>query len=134
MQFVPSFLALQIRQMGGHGHETMFIKPSRFQWDKFKDMLHYFVMVGLIPITAIVGYCNIFIGPAQLAEIPQDYEPKHWEYHNVSRLLSRVSQKCKKPLFSTQSPASWLDTSTHLPNKSTRKCVMLYTRRMKRLS
>ncbi|KAL5291501.1 NDUFB5 family protein [Megaselia abdita] len=83
--------AIQFRQMGGHGHKTMFIKPSRFQWDKFKDMLHYFVMIGLIPITVIVAYCNIFVGPAQLAEIPKDYEPKHWEYHShpISRFLAR---------------------------------------------
>lgn len=72
--------------MGGHGHKNMFIRPSRFQWDKFKDMLHYYVMIGLIPITAIVMYCNIFVGPAELAEIPKDYEPKHWEYHSVSKL------------------------------------------------
>lgn len=67
---------------GGHHH--MIVQPSRFQWNKFKDLLHFYVMLGVLPITAIVMYCNIFIGPAQLQEIPADYEPKHWEYHKVS--------------------------------------------------
>lgn len=40
-------------------------------------------MLGVIPITALVLYSNIFIGPSQLAEIPEGYEPKHWEYEKV---------------------------------------------------
>ncbi|XP_063699253.1 NADH dehydrogenase [ubiquinone] 1 beta subcomplex subunit 5, mitochondrial [Culicoides brevitarsis] len=80
----------QIREMSGH-HHHMEIKPSRFQWDKFKDMCHYYFMVGAIPVGAIIFYTNVFIGPATLTEIPPDYEPKHWEYHRhpISRFLAR---------------------------------------------
>lgn len=48
-------------------------------------------MVGLIPVTAIILYANIFIGPATLTEIPEDYVPKHWEYHRhpITRFLAR---------------------------------------------
>ncbi|XP_049875826.1 NADH dehydrogenase [ubiquinone] 1 beta subcomplex subunit 5, mitochondrial [Pectinophora gossypiella] len=76
---------------GGHGHRTMALQPSRWQWHKFKDMLHYYVMVGLIPVTAIVFYANVFIGPAQLAPIPEGYNPKHWEYHRhpITRFIAR---------------------------------------------
>lgn len=69
---------------GGHGPREFVITPSRFQWDKFKDTLHFFVMLGVIPITAIVLYVNVFIGPATLTPIPEGYTPKHWEYHRVS--------------------------------------------------
>lgn len=70
--------------MSGDGHrDTFYVTPSRFQWNKFKDMLHFYVMLGVIPITAIVFYTNVFIGPAQLTEIPEGYTPKHWEYHKV---------------------------------------------------
>ncbi|KAH8415497.1 hypothetical protein KR222_001097 [Zaprionus bogoriensis] len=85
-------LQQQLRQMSGdHGHHHMTIKPSRFQWDKFKDLIHFYVMIGLIPITALVLYTNIFVGPSQLAEIPEDYVPKHWEYekHPISRFIAR---------------------------------------------
>ncbi|KAM7357475.1 NADH dehydrogenase (ubiquinone) SGDH subunit [Cochliomyia hominivorax] len=87
---VKNAVQLQLRQMSG-GHHHMIIQPSRFQWNKFKDLLHFYVMLGVLPITAIVMYCNIFIGPAQLHEIPADYEPKHWEYHKhpISRFISR---------------------------------------------
>lgn len=81
-----SILALQqqLRRMGGdHEHHHMTIKPSRFQWDKFKDLMHFYVMIGVLPITALVLYANIFVGPSQLAEIPEGYEPKHWEYEKV---------------------------------------------------
>ncbi|XP_071439648.1 NADH dehydrogenase [ubiquinone] 1 beta subcomplex subunit 5, mitochondrial [Hetaerina americana] len=81
----------QRARMSGGGHRTMPITPSRWQWHKFKDLVHFYLMVGLIPVTAIVLYCNIFIGPAQLAEIPEGYVPKHWEYHRhpISRFIAR---------------------------------------------
>ncbi|KAK7789471.1 hypothetical protein R5R35_012246 [Gryllus longicercus] len=72
-------------------HRTMTITPSRWQWHKFKDLLHYYLMVGLIPVGLIVFYANVFIGPAQLAEIPEGYVPKHWEYHQhpITRFFAR---------------------------------------------
>ncbi|XP_045451697.1 NADH dehydrogenase [ubiquinone] 1 beta subcomplex subunit 5, mitochondrial [Melitaea cinxia] len=75
----------------GHGHKTMALQPSRFQWHKFKDMFHYYLMVGLIPVGAIIFYTNVFIGPAQLTPIPEGYEPKHWEYHRhpITRFIAR---------------------------------------------
>lgn len=91
------FSAIQARQMGGHGPKTMVITPSRFQWHKFKDMLHFYVMLGVIPIAGIVFYANVFIGPAQLTEAPTDRVPKHWEYHRVSHFFYRL---CFFDLFS----------------------------------
>lgn len=75
---------------GDHGKHFI-VEPSRFQWHKFKDILHYYLLVGFIPCLAVVFYCNVFIGPATLTEIPPDYTPKHWEYHRhpISRFLSR---------------------------------------------
>lgn len=69
--------------MSGHGPRIFPLQPSRWQWTKFKDLVHYYVMIGLIPVTAIILYANIFTGPATLTEIPEGYTPKHWEYHRV---------------------------------------------------
>lgn len=70
-------------QNGGGGNNLK-IEASRWQYHKFKDMFHFYAMVAAIPFTAIIICCNIFIGPAKLAPIPEGYEPKHWEYHRVS--------------------------------------------------
>ncbi|TMW47180.1 hypothetical protein DOY81_007755 [Sarcophaga bullata] len=80
----------QLRQMSGE-HHHMIVQPSRFQWSKFKVLMNFYVMLGVLPITAIVMYANIFVGPAQLQEIPADYEPKYWEYHKhpISRFIAR---------------------------------------------
>ncbi|GBP90558.1 NADH dehydrogenase 1 beta subcomplex subunit 5, mitochondrial [Eumeta japonica] len=69
----------------------MAIQPSRWQWHKFKDMLHLYTMIGLIPVGAIIFYTNVFIGPATLTPIPDCYEPKHWEYHRhpITRFIAR---------------------------------------------
>jgi len=79
------------REMGGGGPAKMVITPSRWQWHKYKDMLHFYVMLGVIPLGALVFAINIFIGPAKLAPIPEDYIPKHWEYysHPISRFFAR---------------------------------------------
>ncbi|CAG9112167.1 unnamed protein product [Plutella xylostella] len=76
---------------GDHGHKSFVIQPSRWQYHKFKDMFHYYVMVGLIPISAIIFYTNVFIGPAQLTPIPEGYVPKHWEYYRnpITRFIAR---------------------------------------------
>jgi len=58
----------------------MVIKPSRFEWTRFKDDLHFYLMLGLVPMFALISYVNIFVGPAQLSDIPEGYEPKEWEY------------------------------------------------------
>lgn len=65
------------------GHHTLPAGPSRWQWNKFKDYFHFYLMAGLIPAGAIVTYANVIVGPATLSEIPEDYEPKHWEYYRV---------------------------------------------------
>lgn len=78
------------------GHErTMHIAPSRFQWNKFKDNLHFYTLVGAIPCLLIIFGTNVFIGPATLTPIPEGYEPKHWEYHRVITRF-KYSHKCCK--------------------------------------
>ncbi|CAH1774267.1 unnamed protein product [Owenia fusiformis] len=75
----------------GHGPSKLQIKPSKQDWTVFKDQLHYYIMLGAIPLGLLITYVNIFIGPAQLRDIPEGYEPKHWEYHKhpISRWFAR---------------------------------------------
>jgi NADH dehydrogenase (ubiquinone) 1 beta subcomplex subunit 5 len=40
-------------------------------------------MLGVIPLGLITLYANVFVGPATLSEIPEDYTPKYWEYYRV---------------------------------------------------
>lgn len=70
----------------------MVIKPSEYMWKKFKDLMHLYVMVGLIPIMAVSAYVNLTQGQAQLAETPEGYEPKLWEYEKypMTRLYTRM--------------------------------------------
>lgn len=76
-------------------HRTMQIQPSRWHWDKTKDLFHLYFMVGMIPIGLTILYTNIFIGHAQLAPIPEGYRPEEWEYHRVNNIIFSLSVKCK---------------------------------------
>ncbi|XP_029175980.1 NADH dehydrogenase [ubiquinone] 1 beta subcomplex subunit 5, mitochondrial [Nylanderia fulva] len=79
----------QIRCMSAE--RTLAIQPSRFQWHKTKDYLHFYVLLGAIPVGIAITLVNVFIGPATLEEIPEDYVPKEWEYlqHPIKRFLQR---------------------------------------------
>lgn len=76
---------------GGHGRK-MVVKPSEWHKRRFFDELHYqFVLVGT-PFLAIIFFSNVFIGQATLTEIPEGYEPEHWEYykHPIERAYARM--------------------------------------------
>lgn len=73
-------------EVGRRLSHNMEITPSRWQWKKTKDLLHFYTLLGLIPVGAIIFYSNVYIGPATLTPIPEGYTPKHWEYHKVLAL------------------------------------------------
>lgn len=77
------------RQMSGH--RVFRVEPSRWQWNKFKDLVNLYLWVGLIPCGLFIGYQNWFTGPATLSEIPEGYTPKYWEYYKnpVTRFLAK---------------------------------------------
>lgn len=77
------FYAIVSVRFSGHGHK-MHIQPSQFVWKTFKDYLHFYFMLGAIPLALITAYANIFIGDAELTDIPEGYTPHHWEYYKVA--------------------------------------------------
>jgi len=80
------------RNMAGAANQFV-IEPTRWHWFKFREMLHFYSLLGLVPIGLIITYCNVFIGPAQIAEIPEGYVPYEYEYHRhpISRFLAWVN-------------------------------------------
>ncbi|XP_017768960.1 PREDICTED: NADH dehydrogenase [ubiquinone] 1 beta subcomplex subunit 5, mitochondrial [Nicrophorus vespilloides] len=72
-------------------HRVIPMQPSKWQWNKFKDLMNFYVLLGVIPLGAITLGTNIFIGPATLTKVPEDYTPKYWEYyrHPITRFIAR---------------------------------------------
>lgn len=78
-----------------HHHPKVFhVTPSRFNYTQFKDDFHFYAMLGIIPLGTIIFLVNIYVGPAELAETPEGYEPKHWEYYQnpIKRFFARYFQ------------------------------------------
>ncbi|KAJ8934416.1 hypothetical protein NQ314_013457 [Rhamnusium bicolor] len=69
-------------------HRSFTLAPSRWEWNKFKDLVHFYILLGVIPCSSVILYANIFIGPATLSEIPEGYVPKYWEYYRYTPMLA----------------------------------------------
>ena len=69
---------------------VMKILPSTWPYEKFKDMLHFYSLAGIIPLGTLAFIVNVFIGPAKLTEIPEDYIPDDWEYQRVGFSLLTI--------------------------------------------
>lgn len=108
---------LQKREMG-HGPKLFRIEPTRWQWNKCKDMLHFYTAIGVIPLSILTFVVYVYVGPAQLTEIPEGYVPKHWEYYRnpITRFIMKHFNESHQECY---------ERTMHMMYEETRKAKIL---------
>ncbi|XP_040284205.1 NADH dehydrogenase [ubiquinone] 1 beta subcomplex subunit 5, mitochondrial [Bufo bufo] len=74
-----------------HGKKLFVVAPSTYYDKRFLKLLKFYTLLAAVPAGIAITLINIFIGPAELVEVPEGYVPDYWEYyqHPITRFLAR---------------------------------------------
>lgn len=101
VQKLQNVQAIVVRQMSSSHKRVIDIKPSNYEWKRWTDHFHFYFWLGFAPSCFVIGLVNLFVGPAELVDIPEGYEPKHWEYykHPITRFHIRYFQDSPEKIY-----------------------------------
>jgi len=115
-------LVTPVRHGGGIGGRVE-NRPSRWNYDIFKDHLHFYLALGAIPLGLCIVVSNIFTGPAKLAPLPEGYVPQEHEYYKspITRWMMKHIFPSYQQLYEGNLSRAWEAEKARCMNQLSRE-------------
>ncbi|XP_033764074.1 NADH dehydrogenase [ubiquinone] 1 beta subcomplex subunit 5, mitochondrial-like [Pecten maximus] len=87
---------------GGAGR-SMVLRPGIYLDRMWRDSVHFFILLGTIPVLTLATLANLFLTHGELTDLPEDRVPQTWEYHQhpITRFIAKNIVRSPEKLYET---------------------------------
>ncbi|XP_069103476.1 NADH dehydrogenase [ubiquinone] 1 beta subcomplex subunit 5, mitochondrial-like [Argopecten irradians] len=88
---------------GGGGGNAMKLKPGMYMDRLWRDGVHFFILLGTIPVLTVITLANLVLPQGELTDLPEDRVPQTWEYHQhpITRFIAKHIVRSPEKLYET---------------------------------
>ncbi|XP_060078166.1 NADH dehydrogenase [ubiquinone] 1 beta subcomplex subunit 5, mitochondrial-like [Ylistrum balloti] len=96
-----------VMSIRGAAGRRMILRPGIYLDRKWRDSVHFFLLLGTLPVLMAITFANLFMAQGELTDLPEDHNPQTWEFHQhpITRFIAKHIVRSPEKLYETQMAA-----------------------------